>query len=52
MSTAVEPRVQLCWRWILAALAVAYFVSYALAYRFAMSAAGVTFRLRSRGAGE
>ena len=38
---------------VLVALAVLYFVSYALAYRFALSAAGVTFiKLRSRGAGE
>ena len=37
---------------VLMALAVVYFVSYALAYRFALSAAGETLRLRSRGAGE
>ena len=37
---------------VLMALAVLYFVSYALAYRFALSAAGETLRLRSRGAGE
>jgi len=39
-------------RGVLVALAVAYFVSYALAYRFSMSAAGVTLSLRSRGAGK
>ena len=37
---------------VLMALAVLYFVSYALAYRFALSAAGETLSLRSRGAGE
>ena len=37
---------------VLVALAVAYFLSYALAYRFSMGAAGVTLRLRSRSAGE
>ena len=37
---------------VLVALAVAYFVSYALTYRFSMSAAGVKLNLRSRGAGE
>ena len=37
---------------VLVAVAVVYFVSYALAYRSALSAAGVTLRLRSRGAGE
>jgi UDP-GlcNAc:undecaprenyl-phosphate GlcNAc-1-phosphate transferase len=37
---------------VLIALAAAYFVSYALAYRFALSAAGVTLRLHSRSAGE
>lgn len=37
---------------VLVALAVSYFVSYALAYRFSLSAANVTLRLRSRGAGE
>ena len=37
---------------VLMAIAVVYFVSYALAYRSALSAAGVTLRLRSRGAGE
>lgn len=37
---------------VLVALAVAYFLSYALAYRFSLSAAGVTLRLHSRGAAE
>ena len=37
---------------VLVGLAVAYFVGYGLAYRFALNAADVTFRLRSRNAGE
>ncbi len=37
---------------LLVALAALYFASYGVAYRYALSADGVTLRLRSRGVGE